>query len=190
MRIGLLGGSFDPAHEGHRAASIKALRRLHLDQVWWLVSPGNPLKNPPTLALSDRITRARDIAAHPRIKVTGFEAAIGTRFTVDTIAWLKRHRPDLRFVWLMGADNLASFHRWKDWPRIITMVPVAILDRPGGPRSPLATPLARRLSHAHRDGRRAPTLAATRPPAWVFLGGPRVDQSSTALRAKRRQASS
>lgn len=190
MRIGLLGGSFDPAHDGHRAASLKALRRLDLDQVWWLVSPGNPLKGAPVADLGNRVAQAKAVAAHPRIRVTALEAAIGTRFTVDTIDWLRRHRPDLRFVWLMGADNLSSFHRWKHWRRIMATVPVAVLDRPGHGQSPLASPLARSFARARRADRAAPKLPASPPPAWVFLAGPRVDQSSTALRAAPRKAPS
>lgn len=190
MRIGLLGGSFDPAHRAHRAASLKAIRRLRLDQVWWLVSPGNPLKGTPAGALPIRTAAAAAIARHPRIRVTAIEAAIGTRYTIDTIDWLRRHRPDLRFVWLMGADNLASFHRWRAYRRIMAALPVAVLDRPGGERSPLASRTARQFSGSRRNERAAPRLAGMAPPAWIFLGGPRVDLSSTAIRAGRDRTSS
>ena len=116
LRIGLLGGSFNPAHAAHRAVSLLALKRLALDRVWWLVSPGNPLKDTSALPpLADRIAAARRVAADPRIDVTGIEAALGTRYTIDTIHRLRTRCPRVRFVWLMGADNLAQFHRWRDW---------------------------------------------------------------------------
>lgn len=190
MRIGLLGGSFDPAHAGHRAASLKALRRLGLDRVWWLVSPGNPLKDAPSGGLPARIANARRIAAHPRIAVTGIEAELGTRYTVDTLRWLVRRLPGVSFVWLMGADNLAGFDRWRDWEQIAAMVPIAILDRPGLGTAPLATRSARRMQRARRPERLAKTLPGTRPPAWIFLAGPRINLSSTMLRRDERRASS
>ena len=131
-RIGLLGGSFDPAHGGHRHISIEALARLELDQIWWLVSPGNPLKNHNRLAaLERRIANASALANHPRMKVTGFEAVLGTSFTAETLDFLAGRTRNVKFVWLMGADNLASFHHWRAWRWIMQLMPVAVFDRPG-----------------------------------------------------------
>ena len=147
MRIGLLGGSFNPPHEAHRAISLEALKRLRLDRVWWLVSPANPLKDPSALpSLESRIDAARDMARHPRIEVTGFSG--GSPYTVDLLNALKRRFPGVRFVWLMGADNLAEFHRWRAWERIFALVPIAVLDRPGYRLKALASRAA-----LERDGR-------------------------------------
>lgn len=186
QRIGLYGGSFNPAHAGHFHVSRTALRRLGLDRVWWLVSPGNPLKDPGLLApLDARITAARRIATDPRIDVTAFEAAIGSRYTVDLLRWLRRRRPDLRFVWIMGADSLGSFHRWRHFEAIAALMPIAVIDRPGHTLTALSAPAARRLAAARLPEFEASTLPARTPPAWVFLHGPRSDLSSTALRARR-----
>ena len=132
MRIGLLGGSFNPAHEAHRHIGLTALKRLGLDQVWWLVTPGNPLKTGAEQpSLEERVVAARDVASHPRIVVTGFEGARKSPYTVDTVKFLKRRFPGTRFVWLMGADNLAELHHWRDWPELFRLVPIAVFDRPG-----------------------------------------------------------
>src|SRR5262245_56812496 len=131
-RIGLLGGSFNPTHEAHRHISVIALRRLKLDAVWWLVSPQNPLKSASDLApMERRVERARDVADRPNIFVTTVETALGTQFTIDTIDALKRSFPKAHFVWLMGADNLADFHRWRRWEDIAALVPMAVIARPG-----------------------------------------------------------
>ena len=183
MRIGLFGGTFNPPHEGHRLASLAALQRLGLDAVWWLVTPGNPLKDNaglPSQAL--RMAAAQKVAAHPRIKITGFEADIGTRYSYDTIAWLKRRCPDVHFVWIMGADNLAGFHNWQRWRDIIKLVPVAVIDRPGSTLRAVhgrAAAMMERRRLAEGDAR---LLATSTPPAFMFLHGPRSTQSSTALR--------
>ena len=143
MRIGLYGGSFDPAHEGHLHVSTTALRRLRLDRVWWLVTPGNPLKDNARLPpLEERIARARRLAADPRIDVTGLEAAIGTRYTFDTVDELTRRCPGVHFVWLMGADNLAQFARWQRWRDIARRVPIAVIDRPGATLKATRAPAA------------------------------------------------
>ncbi len=139
LKIGLFGGSFNPAHEGHRAASLLALRRLGLDRVWWLVSPGNPLKDTRGLpSLDQRVAAAAKFARDPRIAVTGFEETIGAQYTYQTILYLKARCRGVRFVWIMGADNLANFEHWKRWRTIATNVPIAIIDRPGSTLSATA----------------------------------------------------
>ncbi|WP_089173599.1 nicotinate-nucleotide adenylyltransferase [Bosea sp. AS-1] len=181
--IGLFGGSFNPAHDGHRLASLTALRRLQLDKVWWLVTPGNPLKDNTRLPpLPERIRQARSVANSARIHVTGIEARLRTRYTADTLRALKRRCPGVRFVWIMGSDNLASFHRWNEWRAIARMMPIAIIDRPGSTHSAMASPAANWLSRWRIPESQAATLARTEPPAWVFLHGRRSALSSTMLR--------
>jgi nicotinate-nucleotide adenylyltransferase len=183
LAIGLFGGSFNPAHEGHRAASLIALKRLGLARVWWLVSPGNPLKDTRILAsLEARIAIARNVARHPRIAVTGIEALIGTRYTYETIAYLKRHCPGVRFVWIMGSDNLAGFHHWKRWRDIASLVPIAVIDRPGSTLKALHSPAGVALAPYRHDESDSLLLPRAVPPAFVFLHGPRSPLSSTALR--------
>ncbi len=189
MRIGLFGGSFDPPHAGHVQVSLVALRALKLDQVWWLVSPQTPLKaHSPTDGLSQRIAAARMLAIDPRIRVTGVEATLGTTYTAETIARLKPRLRGVHLVWMMGADNLATFHRWRDWQGIAAMVPIAIFNRPGTAFAALASPAARTLARYRREPRDAATLPGSRPPAWVFLPSPHVAISSTELRAARTRA--
>jgi nicotinate-nucleotide adenylyltransferase len=186
QRIGLLGGSFNPAHEGHRLISEIALRRLRLDQVWWIVSPGNPLKSHAELAPhAVRITQARAIAAHPRITVTGFEAERASAYTIDTLAFLQRRYPGVRFVWLMGADNLVQMPRWRRWREIFQRMPVAVVDRPGFHLRANAGRAARVFAGVRVPAERAGRLAAQRAPCWTLLTGPLSAQSSTALRARR-----
>lgn len=183
LRIGLLGGSFNPPHEAHRAISLFAMKRLQLDRVWWLVSPGNPLKN--GYGMNDieaRAAAAREIARDPRIDVTCLEAVIGTRYTVDTISYLRRRCADARFVWIMGADNLAQFHRWDDWRRIAAQVPIAVIDRPPQSFRALAAPAALALARDRLPENEARQLADAKPPAWTFLTGMKLSLSSTKLR--------
>ncbi len=190
MRIGLYGGSFDPAHLGHRHVTLTALRRLRLDRVWWLVSPGNPLKDRTRLTpLAERCAQAAGIARHPRIAVTGFEAALGARFTVQTLRYLRRRRPGVRFVWIMGADSLATFHRWKGAAEIARLMPIAVIDRPGSTLTPLTARAARRFTAHRLPEAAALVLPDRRPPVWVFLHGPRSKLSSTAIRARTRRGS-
>jgi nicotinate-nucleotide adenylyltransferase len=186
MRIGLFGGSFDPAHAGHREVSLVALRALRLDQVWWLVSPHNPLKpHAPSNDLTRRIAAARAIARHPRIRVTGIEATLGTTYTAETLARLKPRLFGVDLVWMMGADNLATFHRWRAWRTIAARVPIAVFNRPENALVALAAPAARALGAARIDPTDAARLAEMQPPAWVFLPSPHIAISSTALRARR-----
>ncbi|WP_294931775.1 nicotinate-nucleotide adenylyltransferase [uncultured Paracoccus sp.] len=182
MRIGLLGGSFDPAHEGHVHITRMALRRFGLDRVWWLVSPGNPLKAQGPAPLAQRLAEARRLIRDPRVTVTGIEAALGTRMTADTIAALQRAYPGVRFVWLMGADNMAQFDRWERWREIAARVPIGVMARPGW-RMPARLSRAARILAAHRlPESAAPGLAMARPPAWVVVNVPLNALSSTEIR--------
>jgi nicotinate-nucleotide adenylyltransferase len=184
MRIGLLGGSFNPAHEAHRQISLTALKRLGLDQVWWLVSSANPLKDATKLpSLERRVAAAKEIADHPRIEVTGFSGAGKSPYSVDLLTELKRRFPKVIFVWLMGADNLADFHRWQAWPKIFTLMPIAVLDRPGFRLKARASQAAQRFASFHVDESDAAGLALLVPPAWTVLSHPLSNLSSTKLRA-------
>lgn len=183
MRIGLLGGSFNPPHQAHRAISRFALKRLRLDRVWWLVTPGNPLKQNGNLyELGERMQAARDVADDPRIEVSCLESVIRTRYTIDTINTLRRRFPGLRFVWIMGADNLAQLHRWQHWRRIAGQVPIAVIDRPPQSFRALASPAAKALARYRLPENRAALLADQPAPAWVFLTGLKLNLSSTGLR--------
>jgi nicotinate-nucleotide adenylyltransferase len=186
MRIGLFGGTFDPPHMAHLGASLLALKRLKLDRVWWLVTPGNPLKNTRGLApLDQRIAAARALTNHPRIDVTGLEAVINTKYTYDTISWLLARFPRVRFVWIMGADNLRSFHRWQNWRGIAKLVPIVVVDRLGPSLYASASPAGQALGRARIAEHNAVTLPDRRAPAWAFLHGLKSPLSSTALRALR-----
>jgi nicotinate-nucleotide adenylyltransferase len=183
MRVGLLGGSFNPPHVAHRAISLFAIKRLKLDRVWWLVTPGNPLKEHGTLRdIAQRTEAAREMADDPRIDISCLESVIGTRYTVETIAYLRRRAAGLRFVWIMGADNLAQFHRWENWRRIASEVPIAVIDRPPQSFRALAAPAAQALARYRLPENQAARLADQRAPAWVFLTGMKLNLSSTGLR--------
>lgn len=186
QRIGLYGGSFNPAHDGHRHVSLIALTRLRLDLIWWLVTPGNPLKDTQALPpLTERMAAAARIARHSRLMVTGVEAELGTRYSADLVARLTARLADRRFVWIMGSDNLAGFHLWDRWQAIAGTVPIAAINRPGW----LTAPLNARMAHAMRDWRLPETaavrLADYRAPAWIHLTAPRTAVASTMLRAGR-----
>lgn len=186
MRIGLFGGTFDPPHQAHLDASLLALKRLKLDRVWWLVTPGNPLKDTSRLApLSKRLAAARALTHHPRIDVTGLEAVINTRYSYDTIEWLLARCPRVRFVWIMGADNLRHFHRWQKWRGIAGLVPLVVVDRLGPSLYAAAGPAGQALAYARIPEHAAATLPKHRAPAWTFLHGLKSALSSTALRALR-----
>jgi nicotinate-nucleotide adenylyltransferase len=182
MVIGLLGGSFDPAHEGHVHITREALKRLGLDQIWWLVTPANPLKARQPAPMADRLARARAVMRDPRVKITALEEALGTRATADTIDRLKVIYPGVTFVWLMGADNLVQFHRWGRWRDILRAAPVGALARPGsGVAARLS--VAARAFRVHRV-KRGETLLGRKPPVWAFVNLPMNDASSSEIRAR------
>lgn len=180
--IGLLGGSFDPPHAGHLHISREALRRFGLDRLWWLVSPGNPLKAHGPAPLAQRMAAARALVDHPRIDVTDIEARTGTRHTAATLRALCALCPGVRFVWLMGADNLAQFHLWQDWRDILDTVPVGVLARPGQRISARLSPAARIYARARLPGHDSQALGRHDAPAWCFVNVPMMDISSTRLR--------
>lgn len=183
MAVGLFGGSFNPPHRGHALVAEIALRRLRLHQLWWMVTPGNPLKSTRELApLSQRISRSEALVPDPRIKVTAFEAAYRIRYTAETLALVKARNPGVDFVWIMGADSLASFHRWQDWRAIASTFPIAVVDRPGSTLAFLSSVMTKAFVRARVDESEAPRLARMKAPAWTFIHGPRSSLSSTALR--------
>ena len=183
MRIGLLGGSFNPPHDGHALVTRLALTRLGLDRVWWLVTPGNPLKSPAELAaLGERVEAARRLVGDRRVAITDIESQIGARFTCDTLAWLVRRAPRVRFVWLMGADNLRPFHLWRRWREIADLAPIAVIDRPGSTLGAMASRAAVALAPFRVPEQDAKRFADLPPPAFLFLHGPRSGLSSTLLR--------
>ena len=186
QKIGLLGGSFNPPHEGHHLITRIALTRLRLDRVWWMVTPGNPLKSAADLAaLDERVAKARALLDDPRVAVTGFEAEIGARYTYQSVAFLKARAPGVKFVWLMGADNLRQFHLWLRWRDIAASAPIAVIDRPGSTLKALSSPAAQALARFRLPEREAGRLADCAPPAFVFLHGPRSELSSSELRRRR-----
>jgi nicotinate-nucleotide adenylyltransferase len=182
-RIGLFGGSFNPPHQGHRHASLMALTRLGLDEVWWLVSPQNPLKPEASAPLKERLAAARRLARHPRLKVTDLETRLGTSYTADTLTALKARYPGVAFVFIMGADNLAGLSRWRRWTQIMETVPLAVIARPGTGYPALATQPAQRYRRFRLPEEAARRLPGAQPPAWVFLHGRLDPTSSTRLRA-------
>ena len=182
MVVGLLGGSFDPAHEGHAHITREAIKRMGLDKVWWLVTPGNPLKARQPAPIAERLIRARQVIPDPRVVITDLEAKLGTRATVDTLEALKAIYPGVHFVWLMGADNLVQFHKWGRWRDILRSVPVGVLARPGAG-------VEARLSVAARAFRvdrvaRGEGIGGRKAPAWCFVNVPLNDMSSSAIRAR------
>jgi len=189
LRIGLLGGSFNPAHEGHLHISRLALQRLDLDYVWWLVSPQNPLKPVQGMApLGERLMGAHRLARHPRIRVSAIEARLGTRYTVDTLEALRRHFPTTRFVWLMGADNLAQMPRWHRWPRIFHLAAIAVFARGSYGMKALAGSAAKRFRRSRVTPGAARRLTSASLPAWAFLPTPLHPASATEIRARQTQA--
>jgi nicotinate-nucleotide adenylyltransferase len=182
MRVGLYGGSFNPAHEGHAHVAKTALKRLDLDCVVWLVSPQNPLKPTNAPSTAERARGARRFARIRAMIVSDAEQKIGSRYTIDTVRALKARFPAVRFVWIMGADSLAGFHRWRGWTQIMAEIPVAIVARPGETLKSRFSPTARRFVGARVAADAATTLADRPPPAWVYLNAPLNRASSTAIR--------
>ncbi len=183
MTVGLFGGSFNPPHAGHALVAEIALRRLKLDQLWWIVTPGNPLKDTTHLApLAERLSLCEAQVHDPRIKITAFEAGHNMRFTADTLGLIKARNPGVHFVWIMGADNLANFHRWQRWQEIALTFPIAVIDRPGSTLAFLSSRMAKTFDYARIDETDAPMLARSKAPAWTFIHGPRSLLSSTAIR--------
>jgi nicotinate-nucleotide adenylyltransferase len=191
MRVGLYGGSFNPAHEGHAHVAETAKRRLKLDRVIWLVSPQNPLKSRhETADLSERLARAARFTQGRGMIVSDAETRLGAQFTIDTIRALKARFPGVKFVWIMGADSLAGFHRWRGWTQIMREVPVAVVSRPWISLKSRFSPAAIRFHRFRRRAHSATRLASAKTPAWVFLLGRFNFQSSTALRERMRRTRS
>ncbi len=183
MAVGLFGGSFNPPHAGHALVAETALRRLRLDQLWWMITPGNPLKNTADLAgMAERLQWCGEIVDDPRIRFTTFEAAHNFRYTEETLRYLRRSNTGVNFVWIMGADSLAGFHRWQNWRNIAETVPIAVFDRPGSTLAYLSSRMAKTFDFARVDEDDAALLARMKPPAWTFIHGPRSALSSTAIR--------
>lgn len=181
--IGLLGGSFDPAHAGHVQLTRTALSRLSLDRVWWVVSPGNPLKARGPADIDRRIAHARRIMQHPRVEITDIEARIGTRFTAETLLELRRLYPGVTFVWLMGADNMVQLSQWRDWEEIVASTPMAVFARPGDRIAARTAKAATVFRHGRLRAQEAHVLPHLKAPAWVFLNMPMTPVSSSAIRA-------
>lgn len=189
QRIGLMGGSFNPAHEGHLHISMMAFKHLQLDRVWWLVSPQNPLKSSKGMAsLPERMQKARDVARNRRILITDIETRLGTQFTADTLPALKKSFRGGKFVWLMGADNLLQIDQWRDWPSIFMTLPVAIFARPAYSLRAENAKAVRRFSRSRVNRSNARWLADMKPPAWTFLKTPLNHISATDIRSRSRGA--
>ncbi|AGF75294.1 nicotinate-nucleotide adenylyltransferase [Bartonella vinsonii] len=183
--VGLFGGSFNPPHAGHLFVAKTAIQRLCLNQLWWMVTPGNPLKDHTHLpSLDERMRLSLEHIDHPKIRLTGFEQAIGSKVSVDTISYILAHHRGVRFVWVMGADSFATFHHWYRWHDIISMLPVAIIDRPFVHMPALSAPMAHIYRSFRLDERESIRLPFMKPPAWTYLHGPLSFQSSTSLRLK------
>jgi nicotinate-nucleotide adenylyltransferase len=182
MKVGLYGGSFDPAHEGHLHAAQTAMASLGLDKVVWLVSPGNPLKQRPGGGLAGRMAGVRALL-HPRMVASDAESRLGLRYTAQTVRAFRRRYPGVRFVWIMGADSLAGFHRWRGWAGIFRTIPIAVVPRPTDRARARFAPAPRRFAHARLPSRAGRRLAFAAPPAWIDLPAPLDVRSSSAIRA-------
>ncbi|WP_026088064.1 nicotinate-nucleotide adenylyltransferase [Bartonella rattaustraliani] len=183
--VGLFGGSFNPPHDGHLLVAKVAIRRLHLDQLWWMVTPGNPLKDhTKLLSLDERMRLSFALIDHPKIRITGFERAIGSTMSVDTISYILTHYRTVRFVWVMGADSFATIHHWFRWHDIISMLPIAVIDRPLARVPALSSPMAQIYRSFRLEERESIRLPFMKPPVWTYLHGPVSFQSSTSLRLK------
>jgi nicotinate-nucleotide adenylyltransferase len=187
MRVGLFGGSFNPAHEGHAHVAETAMARLRLDRVIWLVSPQNPMKpSHETAAMHRRMLGAARFARGSRMIVSDAETRFGSQYTIDTVRALRARFPGVRFVWIMGADSLSTFHRWRGWTQLLSEIPVAVISRPWAALKSRLSPAARRFARYRRPPSEAPLLAYATPPAWVYLVGPLNYASSTAMRERQR----
>jgi nicotinate-nucleotide adenylyltransferase len=190
MRIGLFGGSFNPPHHGHRHAAETALKRMQLHRVWWLVTPGNPLKDTSGLTeIAEREAAVREAASHPRMAVTGFETFLPTPYAIDTVRFLRRRFPSTDFVWVMGGDNLATFHLWRNWRGLFETLPIMVIDRPEMRNRALASVAAHKYSVARLPESCAKLLPALSAPAWIYATAPLHDVSSTDIRARAGQPS-
>ena len=181
MRVGLMGGSFDPPHSGHVQISLEAIKRLKLDQLWWLVSPGNPLKEQGPWPLERRLQQCAELVEHPKIKITALEEGLGSPYTAKTLEFLTRRFASVHFVWLMGADNMAGVHQWRDWHKIFAMVPVAVLDRPGQRYEVGSSIAAHLFARDQKNEKYACALMNTKAPAWTILSIPLNHESSTKI---------
>lgn len=185
-KIGLFGGSFNPPHAGHVLVAELALERLKLDQIWWMVTPGNPLKDVSELArLSERISLSEQLITDKRIHVTAFEASFQVRYTADTLALVRKHNPDMHLVWIMGADNLNNFHHWQEWDEIARTYPIAVINRPSANMAAEDSVMAQEFISARLPETDAAKLALMQAPAWVFIHGPQSELSSTQLRRQK-----
>jgi len=183
MVVGLFGGSFNPPHPGHALVAEIAIRRLGLNQLWWMVTPGNPLKSRSALApLSERIALSEAILHDPRIKVTAFEQSMGVPYTATTLKRVRERNPHVHFIWIMGADSMRTFHRWQKWQEIARTLPIAVIDRPGSTLAYLSSKMARTFDYARVDEDDARALWRKPAPAWTFIHGRRSALSSTELR--------
>ncbi|ABM44674.1 nicotinate (nicotinamide) nucleotide adenylyltransferase [Bartonella bacilliformis str. Heidi Mejia] len=181
--VGLFGGSFNPPHAGHLLVAKTAVRRLYLNQLWWMVTPGNPLKDCTQLpSLHERIRLSSELTNHPKIRVTGFEGVMGSKLSAETVSHILTRHSEVNFVWVMGADILATIHYWHRWRDIVSMLPIVIIDRPSVRMAALSSPMARTYRYFRLDERKSPLLPFMRPPAWTYLHGPLSFQSSTKLR--------
>ena len=191
MKVGLFGGSFNPAHDGHAHVAETAMRRLGLDRVVWLVSPQNPLKSSHDMApLDERMQSAREVArmVGPKMIVSDVETRIGTQWTVDTLRTLVARHPGVKFVWLMGSDNLAGFHRWRGWTDIMRLMPMAVIARPGSLLDSRSAPAAVRFGRNRVPASEAGLLPSLEAPAWTYVVAPLNPRSSTAIRASRKRS--
>ena len=184
LRVGLLGGSFDPPHGGHLHISKWAMKEFGLDRVWWMVSPGNPLKAQGPADLDRRMDACNALNDHPRIIVTDLERRFKTRYTAETLTALQARYSGVRFVWLMGADNLADFHRWDRWQEIMHMMPIGVMARPDQQLAAGCSPAARMFRRKRLSSRRSNALPFKQAPCWSLLTGPMVNMSSTQIRAR------
>jgi nicotinate-nucleotide adenylyltransferase len=182
QRVGLFGGSFDPPHQGHRQVAETALKALALDYVWWLVAPQNPLKNHKASHMDDRLAATQALATHPKFIVSDEENRLGTRYAVDTVHALQARHHGVHFVWLIGADNLANMHRWKNWQELMRAVPMAVYPRPGATLKAMAGPAAHHFATARCAASKAKNLAVQKAPAWTLMEGVQSPLASSELR--------